>query len=152
MLLFLFTISIHFISSSFNAAISKTNPPKKGTFNIEKELSIKTNNPEENFDAFLKKFETDPVFQLSRIKFPLKLTTLGEEGSDDQTKFIAKKDWKYANHKSQKGEKWIYIKTILSKNETEIQFMVQDTGVSIHYFFINTGGKWWLTFVKDESD
>jgi hypothetical protein len=145
-------VSILLITGGFNTGKSKTNFAKKGAFNIEKAPSIKTDSPGENFDIFLKKFENNPVFQLSRIKFPLKFTALGEEGSDDQTKFIAKKDWRYANHKSQKTEQWIFKKNTSNKKEISVQFMIEDTGVSITCFFVNKNGKWWLTFVKDESD
>jgi hypothetical protein len=45
----------------------------------------------ERFAVFFKRFNSDSVFQISRIIFPLKLTIIGGEGEGDTTKFLQKK-------------------------------------------------------------
>ena len=102
----------------------------------------------EDFDSFFYRFKTDSLFQLSRIKFPLKLTITDDDV--DTIKLIQKKDWRFIFH--QKEDKEIIKKVVTGENMVNVELMIEDTGVSINHYFVNTNDKWMLTAIKDESD
>ena len=110
---------------------------------------------QENFDVFFKKFQTDSVFQKSRIEFPLKSTTIDEDGNSKKS--ISKDEWIknkwtfihfFATYKS----KEIIKKTSLGQTKLEINFQVEDTGIERHFLFVKVKGKWELNSVEDLSD
>lgn len=106
----------------------------------------------EPFDPFFKKFESDSIFQKSRVKFPLKLIVTGDEGDKDSIKYIPQADWKFENLLVNQQEKSIVKKYRISDNEMRIQFQMEDTGIQTERFFKRKNGAWWLVLVKDESD
>ncbi|WP_162996616.1 DUF4348 domain-containing protein [Mucilaginibacter celer] len=105
----------------------------------------------ENFDQFLKKFNTDSGFQLSRVKFPFKIIeSPDEEGKQAPARFVLKKDWKRVKL-IQKGN-IIIRKQQASKTPVTVQLMIEDTGVSVYHYFKCIKGEWWLVQLEDASD
>jgi len=104
----------------------------------------------ESFNIFFNRFNTDSVFQISRIAFPLKLTIIGGEGESNTTKFIEKKDWWFAHAQPEKNV--IAKPEQTGKATARIHFFIEDTGFSVYYYFITRKGKWCMTSIRDESD
>jgi hypothetical protein len=52
----------------------------------------------------------------------------------------------------QKEDKEIVKKIVTGENMVNVDLMIEDTGVSINHYFVNTNGKWLLTAIKDASD
>jgi hypothetical protein len=101
------------------------------------------------FDSFFKKFESDRNFQLSRIQFPLKVTSITED-DEQHIKFMKKSEWTYTNFVKIKN---IEIKEISkTKSEIEVKLSITDTGVQVVYHFKNKNGQWWLCAITDQSD
>lgn len=99
----------------------------------------------ENFDNFLLRYTADSLFQLERIKFPLKSLILNDLDGVDST-LILKKDWKiirlfrqdrlqiYNNYKKELGD----------TNERMICYEGIDSGINIEYKFQRLSGLWYL--------
>lgn len=104
----------------------------------------------EDFGLFFKKFQSDSVFQLSRVSFPLKAEAKSDDG--DSTRLVDKKDWTYTSIISGKIDRGIIHKKKLSANGYLVQCQVSDTGIELDYHFINKDGKWQLKYVEDYSD
>jgi hypothetical protein len=102
----------------------------------------------ENFDDFYNRFHTDSLFQMSRIKFPLKGIKVDYEGE---------KKWS--------GKNWITMKTKIqdvdtSEFSTEYQktdksfmekFWIEDTGYSSEYRFKLIRKKWYLVYANEQN-
>jgi hypothetical protein len=116
--------------------------------NINKEKLRSQTIKVENFNFFFDKFISDKSIQFSRTIFPLKTVYKSDEGT--KTKIVKKTDWKYTNYN--KIKKLITNKTIISKNEIEVVFQIEDTGINVTYQFKNINGLWWLSSTTDESD
>jgi len=140
---FIFLVFINFNSCSSSTA-------KKDSLPAVKNVPVTSNDKGEDFDTFFKKFKLDSVFQVSRIKFPLKLTISSDDG--DTTRFIPKSSWKYISFTASKKEKGIIKKIHVKADEVNVQYTIEDSGIEVEHFFFNVNGKWWLTFAKDESD
>jgi hypothetical protein len=112
----------------------------------------------EDFDTFFLYFQNDSVFQVSRIKFPLKyyiydfdlgIDSLGEivDLTTKREVIFNKDEWVYESFNQ-------YKKRIFKVGETEydVELQIIDTGVSITYTFkFSNNNKWYLIEVKDES-
>jgi hypothetical protein len=108
-------------------------------------------NKSENFDTFFNKFEADSATQLSRIDFPLKNIVKSTDGeTPDTIKTMLRSDWKYSNFKHIKY--LITKKIFINKTQMEVLFQIEETGVEVHYYFVNTNGYWRLHSITDDSD
>lgn len=114
-------------------------------------FSVVKGQDSENFDLFLFKFASDPAFQLSRIQFPLKLTTWSnpyEVGGETVIKEVKKEDWNhdylfavydaraqvYDNHEGK----------LRDTDERMFQWIGVENGVNVKYFFKRINGEWFL--------
>ncbi|RYU90093.1 DUF4348 domain-containing protein [Mucilaginibacter terrigena] len=118
---------------------SKTNVTRTGKSGVIKSV---------DFDTFFKEFKTDSLYQLTHVKLPLALLIVEEEGTI--TKMINKKDLKYLKFPNTKET--IYKKHQVNQNQVIVQYMIEDTGISVNYNFDRSKGQWQLVFIKDESD
>jgi hypothetical protein len=104
----------------------------------------------EDFDVFFKKFNSDSLFQISRVKFPFKALLKYEEG--DTTRYLSKKQWCFIHLVNNKKEKSIINKTQIHKGKVLISYSIEDTGILVNHYFEMIDGKWQHTYVEDESD
>ena len=102
----------------------------------------------ENFDEFYNRFHTDSLFQMSRIKFPLKGVKVDWEGE---------KKWSEEN--------WITMKTKIydvdtSQFKTEYKktdesftekFGIEDSGYFSEYRFNLIHKKWYLVYANEQN-
>jgi len=106
---------------------------------------------DQSFDAFFQRFKTDSVFQKSRIKFPLKVFTAGDEGESD-TKTVTKTEMKFMGLFIDNPKSGIITKKGLTPTKTNIWFQIQDTGIEQEFAFVKLDSKWYLSSVTDNSD
>ncbi|WP_293310855.1 DUF4348 domain-containing protein [Pedobacter sp. UBA5917] len=107
---------------------------------------------EESFDQFFKKFDTDSVFQHSRIEFPLKYESLDDEGDPNTISYISKSDLPHIGLNKLKEPKMMHTKKITDSSKIEMKFVIEDTGYEKKLVFEKKGEKWFLFAVSDLSD
>ncbi|HCY41799.1 MAG TPA: hypothetical protein DHV48_10655 [Prolixibacteraceae bacterium] len=112
----------------------------------------------ENFVLFLKQFMSDSVFQMSRIKFPLKYKTLydsDEESFLDTTLILNQSDWRfnylYYGLKQLTNFSYSWSSEIVENDEMLLFVSGVENGIYIQYFFKRIDNKWYLIKKNDES-
>lgn len=109
----------------------------------------------EKFDDFIYKFIADSLFQLERIKFPLKSSTQTDLDEVD-TKAIEKKDWKIVRlFGTEEYRPQIYDNFERELRDTDERLFCWEgieNGIYIEYKFQRLGGLWYLTEYNDFSD
>lgn len=119
-----------------------------------KSLNTKTFD-NEDFDNFFWGFMTDSIFQLERIKFPLKYITWKDDlGGEIDTLEINKVDYKYnsfyINFASERTQVYDnYELKLQPTNERLIHWYGVETGGDSKYYFKGFNGKWYL--IKKEQ-
>lgn len=104
--------------------------------------------PDDSFDSFFKRFSKDSLFQKERISFPVKVTSIDDEGNS--VKWIKNKEWEYTDFFNVKNAR---IKQEKISGESEkLIFMIEDTGVLIYHYFHKKDGKWMLVSIEDLSN
>lgn len=119
---------------------------------------------EENFETFLAKFNRDSVFQISRVKFPLKvkeidlesMAELDENKSGFKERTILKSDYTKLDFTYPKDaltrELDRYTQKIkIKKNITVVEIRGVDNGIYSDFYFEKIGGKWFLETWKEQS-
>jgi hypothetical protein len=139
------------VAISFFACHSD-NEKSKSSFNKDSSLNAVANPVAiiEDFDVFFKKFNSDSLFQKSRIKFPFKIIIKDEDG--DNSRILSKSEWHFIHLVNDKKEKSIIRKVPIQRNKILITYAIEDTGIFIKHFFENINGKWRHTYCEDESD
>ncbi|GAB3512720.1 DUF4348 domain-containing protein [Emticicia fontis] len=112
----------------------------------------KIENDEENFDKFFKDFCKDDKFQLSRIKFPLKVVVVDDEKRNE--KAIQQNDWRHTNLlKLKKDHPKNKLATIdKTADSKDVVFTNKDNGEIVHHLFSRIDNQWYLTSIVDESE
>jgi hypothetical protein len=113
-------------------------------------------NDDLNFEAFIKKINTNCSFQKKSIEFPLQSISLIDfESEIYDTIYIKEKDYecvRFTSPESDITDGIITLKFIdISINEKIILLGVEDTGIHIQYFFSLKDKKWFLVKILDES-
>ena len=107
----------------------------------------------ETFDDFLKKFKSDSLFQIERVKFPLTLVTWDD---DDKltTEEIELESWRHLSFdKVVTGEIDGYTReTKIYADSAKIELRGVDNGIYVDYVFTKVDGQWRLTTKRDYSD
>jgi|SRR5688572_25558377 len=107
----------------------------------------------ETFDDFFKKFRSDSLFQVERIKFPLTLVTWGDD-DNLTTEKIDQENWKHVRlDESVTGEIDGYTQeTKIYADSAKIELRGVDNGIYVDYIFTKVDGQWTLTTKRDYSD
>lgn len=139
-------VAISFFACHSDSEKSKT------TFNKDSSLNtvVDPTAISEDFDVFFKKFNSDSLFQKSRIEFPFKIITKDEGG--DNSRMLSKSEWRFIHLVNDKNEKSIVRKVLIQSNKILITYSIEDTGVLVNHYFENINGKWRHTYCEDESD
>ena len=119
---------------------------------------------DENFETFLAKFNRDSVFQISRVKFPLKvkeidlesMVELDENKSEFKERTILKSDYTKLDFTYPKDaltrELDRYTQKIkIKKNITVVEIRGVDNGIYSDFYFEKIDGKWFLQTWKEQS-
>ncbi|MFC4818477.1 DUF4348 domain-containing protein [Flavobacterium sp. GCM10023249] len=120
-----------------------------------KETTVVATNINENFDDFLKKFNQDSVFQMSRIVFPLKITTLNDDFEPIQETIDKKEyvtmDFTYPKEAQTRELDRYTQKTKEAKDTAVIEIRGIDNGILTDIIFEKKNGKWHLKTWNDQS-
>ena len=156
---FLFLISFLFINCKNE--ISKNDNKKVEKSKIENQASKIT---DENFEDFLKDFSRDSIFQISRVKFPLKvkeidlesMTEIDENKSGLKERTILKSeytklDFTYPKDALTKELDRYSQKNILKNNLMTVEIRGIDNGIYSDFYFEKINGKWFLKSWKEQS-
>lgn len=138
--LILITLGCSNVSNSNNISDKKTKT--KGTDSVTVEVS--------DFNVFFEKFNTDSTFQFSSIEFPLKLISTEEDGKKESV--INKQEWKFTKLSEQAKLKSKIKKKIVSNQEVQIEYSIEDTGVLVNHYFQYKNRSWVLTRIEDHSN
>lgn len=162
--IFLFLISFLFINCKNE--ISKNDNKKVEKPKIE---NIKTENQtskitDENFEAFLNNFSRDSLFQISRVKFPLKVKEIDlesmEEINENKSGFkertilksqYTKLDFTYPKDALTRELDRYSQKNILKNNIMTVEIRGIDNGLYSDFYFEKINGKWFLKSWKEQS-
>lgn len=122
------------------------------SFFVDTSFVTKTGNSEENFDKFFKNFCKDDKFQLSRIKFPLKVVVVDDEKRNEKT--IQQNDWRHTDLlKLKKEHSKNKLETVdKAEDSKDVVFTNKDNGEIVHHLFSKIENQWYLTSIVDESE
>ena len=133
-----------------------TKPTESITIDQEKDsLTISKNDDQEDFNEFFKKFTTDSLFQIERVKFPWELEMYIEDGLGVEE--TSKDDWRFSTFYYETGyasrQEDAYTQEIKSYGDTvKLELRGIDNGIHIDYEFATDKGKWMLVSGKDYSN
>lgn len=109
----------------------------------------------EDFNDFFYKFRNDSVFQLNRVKFPLKFEGLSDDYTKEEIADIKKSDWHFHQFFSNE-EYYVEISRTTTVKEPEtgtrlVSFNGIENGIYVSYEFKLIDTKWVLIKWIDRS-
>jgi hypothetical protein len=128
-------------------------------WHLEKIVINSQNSQEpESFIKFLQMFMNDSIFQISRIKFPIKISTWtgSEEDSKDTTYLKQKSEWRFItlynglDSLTNFSNNW--DSDIKDNNQFNIFIGGLGNGISVDYYFQKIENKWFFIELKDYSN
>lgn len=162
--IFLLLISFLFINcknESIKPNSKNTAKPKTESIKTEKSASKII---DENFEAFLKDFSRDSIFQISRVKFPLKVKEIDlesmEEIKENKSGFkertiskseYTKLDFTYPKDALTRELDRYSQKNILKNNLMTVEIRGIDNGLYSDFYFEKIDGKWFLKSWSEQS-
>lgn len=113
----------------------------------------------QSFDVFLKQFNQDTGFQLSRIAFPLEVFGYEE---DEHYEFkevsvpLPKEEWEhtslnYGQESAQQTNDAFTQNVVAGRDSAFVQFRGVDNGIYVDYVFVLKKEGWYLVAIKDYS-
>ncbi|MBF7091654.1 DUF4348 domain-containing protein [Flavobacterium sp. ALJ2] len=125
--------------------------PKKIITSEEKKPEIVSDkSTQEDFNHFFKLFNHNIVFQLSRVRFPLKVK-INNDDLELVDYVIPKQEYTTINLDKKPEERNYKQQIILKKDKVTIQQRGIDNGIFIDYYFEKIDGKWQLVTWVDIS-
>lgn len=120
--------------------------------NVEKEgFKIKTKKVKnENFESFYFKFNQDSIFQISRVKFPIKVYIIdgnynpNEANENTNWEII---DWRFLNFKNSDFK----IKILKTDSIIKHSLYQENSGFEVYREFKLEKGKWFLTYYSFQN-
>jgi hypothetical protein len=112
----------------------------------------------ENFYDFLEKFNTDRIFQLKRIAFPVKaiVSDLAEEGIILKEETIQKQEWEHldltydSTYQTRDCDQY-YQEVLFKPDSAIVELRGIDNGIYANYFFKRKKGQWYLVALEETS-
>ena len=107
-----------------------------------------------DFNTFIEYFSKDSLFQISRVKLPLKVKQFDSEKDNYQIKYFGKSNFIKMDFriKKSKGDFDQWKQDIkIEKNKATIEITGIDNGIIVLYYFEKRNGKWTLIEVEDSS-
>ena len=134
----------------------KTETKNDKTVTLENSIN-EENVSEEDFNRFLKKFNQDSIFQISRIKFPLKVTESDPEQDYEtieriiELKNFTKLNFEYPKDALTREFDKYSQKIKIEKDSAVIEIRGIDNGIFSDIVFEKINGKWKLKTWNDQS-
>jgi hypothetical protein len=146
-------IFITAVLSLFSCGSKSTD--SNGAYKSADSLTVSRSNDLEDFDEFFKKFTTDSLFQIERIRFPLRLRMTTEDG--ERVEEISKEDWTFSTFLYDDSyatrEVDAYTQEIKNYGDTvKLEQRGVDNGIHVDYAFVTESGAWILVSGKDYSN
>jgi hypothetical protein len=110
-------------------------------------------NVDEDFNTFLKFFNKDSVFQVSRVKFPLEITELETDNFESIKRIIKSNNYRMVqliDNKDAKTAAYSLV-TNVKNNKVIIEIKGIDNGIYNEFEFEKINGKWMLITWNDQS-
>jgi len=112
----------------------------------------------ENFYEFLEKFNTDRIFQLKRIAFPVKaiVSDLSDEGIILKEETIQKQEWEHldltydSTYLTRDCDQY-YQEVLFKPDSAIVELRGIDNGIYANYFFKRKEGHWYLVALEETS-
>ncbi|MBE8723618.1 DUF4348 domain-containing protein [Flavobacterium hungaricum] len=150
--LFLSFLFINCKNESVKTTTSKQENKKQEIVNEEKQETKIAN---EDFETFLKEFSRDSIFQVSRVKFPLKTTETNFESTEE--KIISKSEYKkmdftYPEDAATRQLDAYTQKNVLKNNLMIVEIRGVDNGIYTDIIFEKINGRWFLKTLNDLSN
>jgi len=102
----------------------------------------------EDFEAFYDKFHSDSIFQMSRIKFPLKGFMV--DGLEQEN--WKKKNWSTLKTKVYDIDTTMYMTDYIKTYKSFIEKVwIKDSGFFVEYRFKVIRRKWYLVYAVDQN-
>lgn len=130
---------------------------KESSTHKESKPLVKSTKPEyteatmfyEDFDKFYQKFHNDSLFQMSRVKFPLKGY---EMDTTEQTKSWSKQNWTMHRAKISEVDTAVFKTDIeMNSNFRKERIFIDGGGFNSERVFKRINGKWYLTLFVNED-
>lgn len=127
------------------------NKEQAGLIVIQSEVPA---NIDADFNAFIKHFSKDSLFQISRIDFPLRFQEYDLMNDSDVVKTISKQEFRQLDftYRKPKSDADNWAQNIdVRDNQATIEIRGIDNGIMIHFYFEKRDGKWHLVEWVDSS-
>ncbi|MDR1742869.1 MAG: DUF4348 domain-containing protein [Dysgonamonadaceae bacterium] len=138
--------------------ISCSHNPRENRLQKEDSPNIIAVSSSEDFQRFLDKFNTEEIFQLKRIVFPIKVTIpdTHNEGMGLMEETVGKYDWELLDltydttYASREYDR--YLQNVVFKNDTAIvEVRGIDNGIYADYYFKLINNEWFLVTLAESS-
>ena len=140
---------------------------KKAVNNVKSDSNLSAENVSndhasdgENFYDFLNQFNTDRIFQLARIEFPVKASISGTEldGMPPREESIAKQEWEHLDLTYDSTyvirDYDQYHQDVFFGNNPDsatVELRGINNGIYANYYFKRKDGKWYLVRLEEAS-
>lgn len=163
------TVMLVLTSFLFFNCKNEASKPQSTKLELTKQKSKKTeiqipNVAEEDFEAFLAKFNHDSIFQISRVKFPLRvkeidlesMAELDKKKSEFKERTILKSnyttlDFTYPKDALTRDFDRYTQEIKIKKDITVVEIRGVDNGIYSDFYFKKIDGKWYLQTWKEQS-
>lgn len=105
-----------------------------------------------NFVSFIERFSNDSVFQLNRIKFPLKIKWYDILNDKDSSFYIEKNSIEFIDLRDKNNEQW-ERRIIIDESHSSaiVEMRGVENGLVVDYIFVWNGIGWMLVEINDSS-
>lgn len=147
-------ISIIFFSVLLISCDNNSTVPRELTNDKQIDSSTSKETVDNDFNDFIVKFSTDSVFQLSRTKFPLKISW--HEIEQDTVIYKDKSTFEVIDFRTKKStgtlDQWEQ-EIVIDKNNKSATIEIRgiENGIFIDYLFEKINGQWMFIEIDDSS-
>jgi hypothetical protein len=160
-ILSIFTFCFFVSCSDKPKQISNTDLTEQRTDTTSTSIATQAEPPvdvDEKFDTFLRHFNKDSLFQISRIVFPLNFKEVDMDSEDlgmiigkiEKSDFL-KMDFTYDKSIAERTTDAYTQRIEVMGNKATIVIKGVDNGIATDYFFEKRKGKWMLVYFEDHS-
>ena len=138
--------------SSDNKPLASNNSNQTSTNTDGSKKRADNSSKDEDFPTFLKQFSTDEAFQYSRINFPMKVRTIGDN-SELEDEVMTKKQWHQVNfnYDQNNPDNEYEQKVKINNDNAVIECRGIGNGIMADYYFEKKNGLWFLVNLTDAS-
>lgn len=106
----------------------------------------------EKFEDFFNKFNSDTVFQKTRLHNPVVMHVIDDESNNETYVSSILEDVRVSFNQKDWNEKVSFPVRKVSKDTIVVDIKGIDTGIWIEHYFVSEKGLWYLHKIRDLSD